>query len=111
MSIFNPRKVPKADSPDISTYGEEAIGTLLAHYGSEKQAETLHENSTNRKVIITSDIITEWKTYRQLLASKPKNDMKAQLKELASHDMIKTLFSNLNKIGKICLSILSQQLQ
>jgi len=31
--------------------------------------------------------------------------MKAQLKELAFHDMIKTLFPNLNKIGKICLSI------
>ena len=37
MNIFDPRKVPKADSPDISTYGEEAIGTLLAHYGSEKK--------------------------------------------------------------------------
>ena len=31
--------------------------------------------------------------------------MKAQLKELASNDMIKTLFSNLSKIGAICLSI------
>ena len=32
--------------------------------------------------------------------------MKAQLKELASNDMIKTLFPNLSKIGAICLSIL-----
>ena len=31
--------------------------------------------------------------------------MKAQLKELASNDMIKTLFPNLSKIGAICLSI------
>ena len=31
--------------------------------------------------------------------------MKAQLKELASNDMIKTLFSNLSKIGAVCLSI------
>ena len=31
--------------------------------------------------------------------------MKAQLKELASNDMIKTLFLNLSKIGAICLSI------
>ena len=30
--------------------------------------------------------------------------MKAQLKELASNDMIKTLFPNLSKIGAICLS-------
>ena len=44
MGIFDPRKAPKADSqtPDLSKYGEEAIGTLLAHYGSEKPAETLH---------------------------------------------------------------------
>ena len=31
--------------------------------------------------------------------------MKAQLKELASNDMIKTLFPNISKIGAICLSI------
>ena len=31
--------------------------------------------------------------------------MKAQLKELASNDMIKTLLPNLSKIGAICLSI------
>ena len=31
--------------------------------------------------------------------------MKAQLKELVSNDMIKTLFPNLSKIGAICLSI------
>ena len=32
--------------------------------------------------------------------------MKAQLKELTSNDMIKTVFPNLSKIGAICLSIL-----
>ena len=31
--------------------------------------------------------------------------MKAQLRELAPNDMIKTLFPNLSKIGAICLSI------
>ena len=31
--------------------------------------------------------------------------MKAQLKEPASNNMIKTLFPNLSKIGAICLSI------
>ena len=46
MSICDPRKPPKADSwtPDLSKYGEEAIGTLLVHYGSEKSAKTLHGN-------------------------------------------------------------------
>ena len=52
-----------------------------------------------------SDITTVWrKTYCQLLVSKPESDMKArvQLKELASNDIIKTLFS---KIGTIYPSI------
>ena len=63
MSIFDPRKSPKADSwtPDLSNYGEEAIGTLLVHYGSEKPAETLHGELTSKEAIITSDITTEWK--------------------------------------------------
>ena len=42
--------------------------------------------------------------YRQLLVSKPGNDMKAQLKKLASIDMIKTLFPNLSEIGAKFLS-------
>ena len=70
-----------------------------------KLAETLHGNLTNREDIITSDINTEWKRYCQLLVSKPKSDMKAQLKELTSNDMLKTLFPNLTKIGVICLLI------
>ena len=47
---------------------------------------------------MTSDITTEWKMYHQLLVSKPKSDIKGQLKELASNDMFKTLFPNLSKI-------------
>ena len=46
MSIFDPRKAPKADSwtPDLSNYGKEAIGTLLVHYGSENQPRPCMEN-------------------------------------------------------------------
>ena len=39
LSIFNPRKAPKVDSTDLPQYGEQAITTLLAHYGAEKPAE------------------------------------------------------------------------
>ena len=68
MSIFDPRKAPKVDSrvPDLSKYREEAIGTLLVDYGSEKPAETRHGNLTSKKVIITSDVTTERKMYHQL---------------------------------------------
>ena len=46
MSIFDPRKARKAylQTPDLSKYREEVIGTLLVHYGSEKPARTLQGN-------------------------------------------------------------------
>ena len=101
LSIFN----PKVDSPDLPQYGEQAITTLLAHYGAEKPAETLLGEPTNREAVITSDITTEWKTYRQLLVNKPENNMKLHLKELVCNDMMRTLFPNLCKIATISLSI------
>ena len=76
LSSFDPRKAPKVDSPDLPQYGEQAITTLLAHYGAEKPAETLLGEPTNREAVITSDITTEWKTYHQLLVNKPENNMK-----------------------------------
>ena len=79
--------------------------TLLAHYGAEKPSETLLGEPTNREAVITSDITTEWKTYRQLLVNKPVNNMKSQLKELVCNDMMRTLFPNLCKIYTISLSI------
>ena len=33
------------------------------------------------EAIVTSDITTEWKTYRQLLLNKLEDSMKSQLKE------------------------------
>ena len=41
FSVFDPRKAPKADSPDFPRYGKETISTLLTHYGLEKPAETM----------------------------------------------------------------------
>ena len=105
LSIFDPKKAPKVHSLDLPQYGEEAITTLLAHYGAEKPAETLLGEPTNREAVITSDITTEWKTYCQLLVNKPENNMKSQLKELVYNDMMRTLFPNLCKIATINLSI------
>ena len=95
LSIFDPRKAPKVDSLDLPQYGEQAITTLLVHYGAEKPAETLLSEPTNREAVITSDITTEWKTYRQLLVNKPENNMKSQLKGLICNDTMRTLFLNL----------------
>ena len=65
MSIFDPRKAPKKDSHAECQCGEEAIRTLLAHYGDKKPAMTLGGEPTYRESVITYDIITEWKTYRK----------------------------------------------
>ena len=107
LSIFDPRKAPKVDSPDLPQYDEQAITTLLAHYRAEKPAETLLGEPTNREAVIASDITTEWKTYCQLLVNKPENNMKSQLKELVYNDMMRTLFPNLCKIATISLSTAS----
>ena len=37
--------------------------------------------------IISLDVRTEWKTYRQLLSKQPKDNLKTQLHELATNDI------------------------
>ena len=56
---------------------------------------------TTREAVITSDVTTEWKTYHHLIVNKTESDMKFQLKELASNDMLKTMFPDLNKLAII----------
>ena len=111
FNVFDPRKAPNADSTDFPRYGQEAIGTLPTHYGVEKPTETMLRKLIIRDTVITSDVTTEWKTYRQLVVNKPESSMKLQLKELASNDMLKTMFPNLSKLATICLSIPVQQRQ
>ena len=53
----------------------------------------MHVSSTNTEIIITSDITTEWKMYHQLLVSKPKNDMKTQVKDPLSHFLDEGLYA------------------
>ena len=102
FSIFDPKKVPSAD---LATYGEDAIETLLAHYGTNKPAETLQGEATMREGVISQEIRTEWKTFRQFMAKQPKEDMKLQMRELASNDMLMTMFPNLSTLAVISLSI------
>ena len=52
-----------------------------------------------RAAIVSFDLSTEWKTYRQLLIKQPKDDISRQLKELHTNDMLIALFPNLHKLG------------
>ena len=93
------------DSHDLSHYGEDSISTLLAYYGIDRPAETLQGEETVKEAMITPDITTEWKTFCQFMAKQPKENMKLQLKELATNEMLKTMFPNLNTLATISLSI------
>jgi hypothetical protein len=66
-SIFDPRKVPKPDSVSLPTYGNDAIGELIAHYGEDRDAETTDGEETVKKAMLSSDLLTEWATLRKLL--------------------------------------------
>ena len=104
LSIFDPKKVP-VDSDHLYHYGEDSISTLLAHYGVDRSAETLQGEETVKEAMISPDITTEWKTFRQFMAKQPEESMKLQLKELATNDMLKSMFPNLNTLATISLSI------
>ena len=105
FSIFDPRKVPSNNFEDLSSYGEDSIKTLVAHYGPEKTAETLQGEEKVQEKIISDDVTTEWKTFRQFMSKQPKANMKLQLKELVTNDMLTAMFPNLSTLGNICLSI------
>ena len=105
LSIFDPRKVPCVDSDDLSCYGEDSVSTLLAHYGIERSAETLDGGETVKEAMISTDISTEWKTFRQYMSKHPKDNLQLQLKDLASNEMMKNMFPNLSTLATISLSI------
>ena len=106
LSIFDPRKVPKQDSVSLPTYGEESVGKLIAHYGEDREAEIVDGEETVKAAMISTEIRTEWKTFRQLLVKQPQDTTASQLKELVSNDILKAMFPNLNKIASIGLTSL-----
>ena len=92
LSIFDLKKVP-VDSHDLSHYGEDSISILLAHYGTDRSAETLQSEKTVKEGMISLDITTEWKAFHQFMSKKPKENTKFQLKELATNEMLKSMLT------------------
>ena len=105
VSIFDPRKVPATFSSLFSLYGEGAIDTLIDHYAQDFPAETVHGVQFVKEGIISLDVRTEWKMYRQLLSKQPKDNLKTQLQELATNDTLIALLPNLHKLACCCLSL------
>ena len=90
---------------DLSCYGEDCIDTILKHYGKDLTAESVLAEENVKPALVSSDITLEWKMYKRYIAQHPKEDMKAQLKELATNSMLIAMFPNLSFIANICLSI------
>ena len=78
---------------------------LMEHYGKDKDAETLQGEATVREAILTSDISTEWKTFRKYMSKEMQENTKSQLMALASNSMLKTMFPNLHKLASINLTL------
>ncbi len=93
FGIFDPKKVPAADSSDFHTYGEDLIDVLLAHYGAELPAKTAGGDEYTKEALISRETREEWKTFRSYLSKKPKGNLHLQLKELTTSDMLSEIFS------------------
>ena len=90
-----------------STYGEDQVKVLLEHYGSELPAETVVGGEFLKPAVITSssELLTEWKTFRRYITNQPREDIKEQLKELSTNSMVQTMFPNLSIVANVCLTI------
>ena len=105
FSIFDPMIIPNITSSELLSYGEDSIKTLIDHYTKDLPAEIVQGVEFIKEAIISQDVCAEWKIYRQLISKQPKNNLKSQLKELATNETLITLLSNLHRLATICLSI------
>ena len=87
LAIFDPHNVPSTDSSQFTTYGKKSIEVLLNHYRKDKFAFNLNDEETVKTAVISSEVHTEWITFRTLLAKKPEDSIALQLKELITNEM------------------------
>ena len=105
FSIFDPKKTP--NSLENCTYGDNQVKVLLEYYGSELPAETVVGDEFLMPAVITSssDLHTEWKTFRRYITNQPREDIKEQLKEVSTNSMMQTMFPNLSILANVWLTI------
>ena len=72
FSIFDPKKVPSLSTHELSLYGGSSIQTLIGQFGRDLPAKSLEGTDFEKAAIVSSDLSTEWKMYRQLLLSSQK---------------------------------------
>ena len=74
---------------------------------SERQAEKVvgDEFLMPAVIISSSDLPTEWKTFRRYITNQIREDIKEQLKELSTNSMVQTMFPNFSILANACLTI------
>ena len=77
---------------------------LSKHFLSRKISRDIGELKV-KEPMISNDVTTEWKTFRQFMAKQPKESMQLQLKELVTNETLVAMFPNLNTLANISLSI------
>ena len=104
FNTFDPKKVPNLSTRELPLYGDSSIQTLIGQFGRDLAAKPLKGTEFEKVAIVSSDLSTKWKKYRQLLISTQKMIYHA-LKELLTNDLLIALFPNLHKLATICFSI------
>ena len=104
FSILDPRKIPTSSS-QLSTYGQESVEVLIGHYAQERPALMLNDEETTKEGLFTTEMRTEWITYRNFLIKKHEDTTSNQLEQLITNDMLKTMFPNLSQTASIGLTI------
>ena len=87
----------QASTHKLPLYGNSSIQTLIGQFGRDLPSTSLEGTEFEKAAIVSSDLSTEWKTYRQLLIKQPKDDISMQLKI--------AFLPNLHTLATICLSI------
>ena len=91
-------------TPLFSLKGEGAIDTLSITMHKTSRQKLYMVFKFVKEGIISLDVRTEWKTYRQLLSKQLKDNLKTQLQELVTNDTLIALLPNLHKLA-CCLSL------
>ena len=66
-SVFDTKKVPSLSTHELPLYGENSIQTLTGQFGRDLPAKSLEGTEFEKAAIVSSDLSTDWITYRQLL--------------------------------------------
>ena len=77
FSIFDPKKVPSLSTHELPLYGDSSIQTPIGQFGRDLPAKSLEGTEFEKAAIVSSNLSTEWNTYRQLLIKQLKDDIHA----------------------------------